>query len=281
MSRIRSAIYETLRRVKPRPDEDISVKWAGVPLSGKRKFGGLPMWIYASVAAVLLVGAFAALSTLINRDGSAVSARLTSLHPSLASLTLVRDFPVEIFQPPPPDETQLERVRDALAGQDVEVGMRGDYIFIRVGNALLFDPGSAEVKPRFQAVAEDIIRMLNDEQGPVLVLGYTDSDQPGARARFKTNQELSVARAQAVADILDAGMTVPDCAPETFALSFGEGEPSSNVPVTNTNPACQDSFQRLTVEGRGEAEPIADNSTPEGRALNRRVEILLAREGTF
>ena len=38
---------------------------------------------------------------------------------------------------------------------------------------------------------------------------------------------------------------------------------------------------RITVEGKGEADPIGDNATDDGRALNRRVEILLAREGTF
>ena len=38
---------------------------------------------------------------------------------------------------------------------------------------------------------------------------------------------------------------------------------------------------RVTVEGKGEADPIADNATDEGRTQNRRVEILLAKEGTF
>ncbi|MEJ6403016.1 type IVB secretion system protein IcmH/DotU [Yoonia sp. 2307UL14-13] len=280
LSRIRSAIYETLRRVKPRPDEDISVKWAGVPLAGRRKFGGLPMWIYASIAAVLLVGAFAALSTLINRDGNAVATELNELHPELTGLTLVRNFPTELFTPPPPDETQLERVRDALAREDVDVGIRGDFIFVRVGNALLFDSGSAEVKPQFQEVAPDIIDTLNSERGPIRVIGYTDSSQPGRNARFKTNQELSVARAEAVASILKAGLIAPDCAPDTFQLSLGDGE-QLQTSTPSDDPACAAAYQRMTVEGRGEAEPIADNTTREGQAQNRRVEILLAREGTF
>ena len=38
---------------------------------------------------------------------------------------------------------------------------------------------------------------------------------------------------------------------------------------------------RVTTEGRGEDDPVGDNATPEGRAANRRVEIMLAREGTY
>jgi hypothetical protein len=38
---------------------------------------------------------------------------------------------------------------------------------------------------------------------------------------------------------------------------------------------------RITAEGRGEDDPVGDNTAPEGRAANRRVEIMLAREGTY
>ena len=77
-------------------------------------------------------------------------------------------------------------------------------------------------------------------------MGHTDADPPSGRGSFHSNEELSLARATTVSGILAEGL----------------GDPS-----------------RLTVEGRGASEPIADNETPEGKARNRRVEILVAREG--
>jgi type VI secretion system protein ImpK len=72
--------------------------------------------------------------------------------------------------------------------------------------------------------------------------------KPSSTARFKSNYDLSVARAQAVSDVMATLIADPT---------------------------------RLTVDGRGELDPIADNSTPEGRAQNRRVEIMIPREETL
>ena len=117
-----------------------------------------------------------------------------------------------------------------------------------MGNKLLFDSGRADVKAEFSVVAGEIAETLNAEQGPIVVQGFTDDVPPSGRGRYKTNLDLSVARATGVKDVLAPLLTEP---------------------------------ARVTVEGRGEADPIADNSTAEGRALNRRVEILMAKEGTF
>lgn len=284
LSRIRSAIYETLRRVKPRPDEDISVNWTGVPLSGRRKFGGLPMWIYASIAAALIVGTFATLSTLINRDGAAVAAELNTMHPNVGQISLVRNFDIQPYVPPAPDETQLDRISAALAGRiadgSVEVGLQGNYIFIRVGNALLFNRGSTELSDAFRDVAPDIVNVLNSEAGPIRVVGHTDSDPLSGRGRYKTNTELSVARAEAVASILRDGLVAPSCDAGTVTMLDANGQ-AVDVPVASDAPGCGATGDRLSVEGLGETQPIADNETEDGKAQNRRVEILLAREGTF
>lgn len=251
LARIRAAIYETLRRVKQRPDEDISVHWTAVPLAGKRRFGGMPLWIFASIAAVLIVGVFAGLSTLIARDGSQVVAALNTMHPNATRISLVREVFVEPFVPEV-DTTQLDRISAALSEQiatgSVEVGEKGKNIFVRVGNALLFNSGRADVKPEFEQLAGEIAKVLEAEPGPIRVLGFTDNIPMSGSGRFKSNQELSEARATGVANKL------------LEYLSDAE---------------------RVEIQGRGEAEAIGDNGTAEGRALNRRVEILLAREGTY
>ena len=68
------------------------------------------------------------------------------------------------------------------------------------------------------------------------------------RDRFKNNHDLSLARAEAVKAVLATSIT---------------------------------DASRFVVEGKGEAEPIGDNTTDDGRTLNRRVEIMIKREETL
>ena len=77
----------------------------------------------------------------------------------------------------------------------------------------------------------------------MLVLGHTDN-QPIHTARFQSNLELSEARARAAADLLAAANGIP---------------------------------ARFTAEGRADFEPVASNGTAEGRAENRRIEVVLLR----
>ena len=93
-----------------------------------------------------------------------------------------------------------------------------------------------------------ITTTVNAEPGPVYIFGYTDSQPMSGRGRFKNNHDLSVARAEAVQKVLSEGINDP---------------------------------ARFVVEGRAEADPIGDNATEEGRALNRRVEIMIKREETL
>jgi type VI secretion system protein ImpK len=95
------------------------------------------------------------------------------------------------------------------------------------------------------AVLDRIAQALKDEPGRVQVVGYTD-DTPIRTVRFPSNFQLSAARAQAAREVLARG--IGDAA-------------------------------RLASEGRADADPIAPNATPEGRDANRRIEIVLQRQG--
>ncbi|WP_299193286.1 type IVB secretion system protein IcmH/DotU [uncultured Litoreibacter sp.] len=248
LARWRSSIYETMRRVEARPDEDISINWLPVLLGGRRRFGGIPVWAIAGIAAAIVVGFYATLSTLVNRDGAAVANTLYSMHPTNFKVALERSAgPAFVAK-----SSQLERIQATLAPEiadgSVAVGTKGDFIYVRVGNLLLFESGAATVKPEFATLAGRIAETLNGEQGPVKILGYTDAIQPSGRGQYKTNLDLSVARAEGVATVIRDQL-------------FDK--------------------ERVTVEGKGAADPIGDNATREGRAENRRVEILVAREGTF
>ncbi len=124
----------------------------------------------------------------------------------------------------------------------------GDSIVVRINNLLLFESGSADVKPDFEQLAQRIGAALNKEPGQIHIVGHTDNVKPKASSRFKSNFDLSVKRAQAVADVLAKHL---------------------------------DDAARLDVAGRGEDQPVEPNDTAEGRAKNRRVELAIPKEETL
>ncbi|MCS4292949.1 type VI secretion system protein ImpK [Comamonas sp. BIGb0152] len=105
----------------------------------------------------------------------------------------------------------------------------------------LFASGSSNVLPAYLPVLQRVADALAAEPGSVMVSGYTDN-QPIRTARYPSNYELSKDRAEQVAHFLrQRGVQV----------------------------------QRIRAQGLGEAQPVADNKTAEGRARNRRVEVVL------
>ena len=129
----------------------------------------------------------------------------------------------------------------ALIAPDVARRQR-QRINIHLPDALLFDAGQAGLR----ASAETLLRELGPElaafEGDIIVEGHTDDLPPGARAKYVTNWELSVARSFSVIHCLT-----------------GAGVPAA----------------KLSARGYGEYRPRAVNDNPIGRAANRRIEIVL------
>jgi type VI secretion system protein ImpK len=109
----------------------------------------------------------------------------------------------------------------------------------------MFPSGSSTLDPRFSDIMRRIGEGLKEEPGAVTVLGHSDN-QPIRTVRFPSNAALSQARAEAAMDVIRRA---------------------------NGNPS------RFRAEGRGDAEPVANNATAEGREANRRIEVVLRREG--
>jgi chemotaxis protein MotB len=126
---------------------------------------------------------------------------------------------------------------------NVTIEQRG--LAIRVlTDSLLFSSGSATLESQGQPLLTEIAALLNvDHVHPIAVEGNTDN-VPITGGEFPSNWELSTARASSVVRFLIAKGVDP---------------------------------QRLSAVGYAEQHPIATNSTPAGRALNRRVEIVLQR----
>jgi len=152
------------------------------------------------------------------------------------------------------EQKQFERLKAAVDAAIRDKGMDGKVrakvsdrgLEVRLlTDDLLFDSGSAVPKVAGADLLLDIGQILKvDKDHPVLVEGHTD-DVPIASAQFPTNWELSAARATGVVRVLAGGGITP---------------------------------KRLTAQGRADLDAIASNGTLGGRAMNRRVEILLPRQ---
>lgn len=143
-------------------------------------------------------------------------------------------------------EEMAERVEDALqqAGmQDVvDVDFNAEYVSLSLSGAILFQSGKAEVIPDAEPIIDKISYIIQDfDDNMIEVEGHTDNVPMSSTKKYEDNDVLSMYRALNVANMLRD--------------------------KTNLNPA------NIKSSGRGEYAPIADNSTAEGRAKNRRVEI--------
>lgn len=133
-------------------------------------------------------------------------------------------------------DKQEEEFRKELADSGIKVIREGDNIRLQLPSNVTFATGSATISQSFNPVLDDVARVLKKyEKTTMLIQGHTDST--GAA---EYNQQLSLNRANAVRNHLVG----------------------SNV-----------DSRRVTTEGYGESQPVADNDTKNGRQLNRRVEL--------
>jgi len=247
---IQRNLYETLRRVRPKSNTDLSPHWRGQALANRRQRVRVPVWMVAAVVAALLTGGYFLLRELLSGRAENAAEVALALHPGdpIELKRVVIAPPPPPPPPPPPDRiTQLQRIRNALALEKTACAMTADqtasFIVIRVCDLILFAPGQATVLDAFKPVAARVAATLDKEPRHIKVVGHTDNT-PIKTVRFPSNFELSVERARAVAALLKLGLADPD---------------------------------RVDIEGKGPDAPIASNATPEGRAKNRRVEIFIER----
>jgi type VI secretion system protein ImpK len=145
--------------------------------------------------------------------------------------------------PPAPPALHLKTLlKDEIAAGTVSVDEDTKHSAVTFRGDSMFPPGGVEVNASMGPLIAKIAAEIAKVPGKVTVLGYTDNLPIHSRA-FASNDALSAERATQVLQMLQA-----------------DGVPAS----------------RLEAVGKGEADPVADNSTAQGRAQNRRVEIHVA-----
>ncbi|WP_462267253.1 OmpA family protein [Mucilaginibacter sp.] len=133
-------------------------------------------------------------------------------------------------------DRQAAEIKQSVPGATVE--REGEGILVKFDSGILFDVDQTALKPAAKSNLQNLANSLNNNpQTTILIVGHTDNTGTATH-----NQDLSVRRAQAV---------------KSYLTGY------------NVNGS------RLTTEGKGLTEPIADNTTETGRAQNRRVEIAI------
>ncbi len=144
--------------------------------------------------------------------------------------------------------SELEKMRGNLAGQGFDVSLRAGTVVVTLPTNILYGSGSAVLSAAGKEKLRRLTSTLNTDfkDYTIEVRGHTDTEPiRKTRNKYKSNWELSYDRAQTVVYYL-----IKDC---------------------NIKP------ERVRAAACGQYDPVASNKTPEGRAKNRRVEIVVVK----
>ena len=185
-----------------------------------------------------------------NQDKAKLQEQVTSMQASVDQLN------AEI-EKQKAQTTELQSTYEGLVGQlkgelssgQVEIQQMRDGINVSLAQDILFPSGSAKLDKSGQELLTKVAEEFKNSPYQIQVIGHTDNQKIGASlaSRYPTNWELGAARSSVIVRLFqDAGLDT----------------------------------KRLVVVSAGEARPRASNDTPEGKKLNRRIEIRLrAPEG--
>ncbi|WP_073150242.1 OmpA/MotB family protein [Mesonia phycicola] len=148
-------------------------------------------------------------------------------------------------------EAKMNSLKNSLSaaltnfeGKGLTVERRDGKVYVSMENKLLFDSGSWAVGSQGQQAVKQLGYVLAENKDiDILIEGHTDNVPYGGNGALSDNWDLSTKRATAIVHILEENKGI--------------------------------SQERLTAAGRGEHNPIATNETAEGKAKNRRIEVIL------
>jgi len=197
-------------------------------------------------------------STMEIEKFKAAAASLKGALSSLPYQTKVLPSPVQMTRETKGEKKQKSRrrsraiaklrkmIRERNLGKIVKVRENQAGVHVTIGDPALFDSGRTEIKPGILPILNQIIEVMYTGTELIRVEGHTDN-LPIKTAQFRDNWDLSIGRALSVIRYIRSQQ--------------GDIDP-----------------RRLRPVGCGEFHPVDSNDTPEGRAMNRRVEIFVEFE---
>ncbi|MHC9236927.1 type IVB secretion system protein IcmH/DotU [Pseudooceanicola sp. 502str34] len=246
------------RILRDRDSEDapLSPHWQGVKAEDEDRGFIVPLWSIGLMAVALVTAIYVTLGVGLSRRGEQLFSVAALLPPTeraeifrpLIETVETPRFTAEpvvlellpLFAEAAPAETAA-----ALSGrEDVSLAV----VVIQAKDPEVFRSAKADINAAYTPLVASIAAVIRENiefVGAVRVVGHTDSIPVQTSNPFKSNQGLSEARAKTIADMLR----------------------SLGVPA-----------ELVTSEGRAAEDPIADNGTRDGRARNRRVEVVVQKK---
>lgn len=231
----------------------LSPHWRGVLASDEPQRFIVPIWVMALGACAIATAIYVGLSMRLSSQATELTTLVRALPPPQRA-EIARNAPVQEAAPvvepvafaliPEFEREAPDNLKGALKGTESVSLAR---LIVQAANPEVFRPSRAELTDGYAPLIASIAKVIRDNEeliGKITIVGHTDSIPLQRTNPLSTNQRLSEARAATIAELL---------------VQYG-------VP--------QD---RLRYEGRAATDPVADNGTREGRALNRRVEVLVEK----
>ena len=249
LEEIRENAYQIIQRQRGDVERSLSLHWQGIKDKRNELAKLVPVWVIASVASLLLMLSFLGFLLLINAASDPLFGKLYALKDSFsvaAPVTVVQAAPVKSATP---TVSQLDEIttflKPEIDNHEVEVLKLNGSTVVRIISKGFFASASDKIMSQYDDLLNRIAQALSKVADRITVVGHTDSSRM-ISAKFPSNWDLSKARAVSVADRLS----------------------SSNTMVAP-----------IVSEGRADTQPLVANDSPEHKAMNRRVEIILSPQG--
>ena len=249
LTELRDGVYRLIRTRRGDFERELSPHWRGTDLGYRTLRQRIPFWAIGAGTALMAALIYLVFNFMLAGRSDIAFAQMYGLPPH-GTPVIPR---VEMTAPPPPPPvaaapSNLSAKLHEFLAPEIKSGLvvvleDAQSVTVRLTGNTMFGSGTATLNSSYNPLLARIGTALEDEKGRISVVGYTDN-QPIHTARFPSNFELSLARAQAVAQVVETKLSNP---------------------------------KRVKAIGRADADPLASNATADGRQKNRRTEIVLTR----
>lgn len=237
LAEIHDAMYRAIRTQRGDGERDLAARWQGVQDKRNPLIRYVPLWVVGAVCASLLAAIFLGFRLLLSASADPAAMAVNEM--GRDEFKLATRAPAIVV---PLGVKRLKTfLEDEIAEGLVTVEETPDRAIVRLKSDQCFASGNALVAPKCLPTLQRVANEVNQVQGRVEVVGHSDN-VPLKSLRFASNLALSRARADGVVAAM-AGFGVEQA--------------------------------RLSADGRADSEPLTDNHSPQGRGLNRRVEIVV------